>query len=312
MKAVLLLTMGSPQEPAKVPEFLFKLFSDRSIMDLPVVLRFPLAFMLSLCRTPKARAIYRQLGGTSPLTKETKKLALALEEKLRESGDYRCLIGTSYSTPTLAEAVAEAVKQGAAEYILLPLYPQYSRTTSGSALQEAEKVLRKTQKEALIKTILSFEEEKGFIQALVERIEQGLEQTKGSPKILLTAHGLPEKIVRKGDPYVGQCERTARAVCRKLEKKHLKIVLCYQSRVGPLKWIGPHTAQEIEKAGKERRPLIVAPLSFVSECSETAYEIDILFREKAKRAGCPSFIYTGTVGTDPAFIGSLAETVTKI
>lgn len=312
MKAVILLTMGSPQDLKDVRRFLFSLFSDPAVIGLPTALRYPLAFLLSLFRTPKARAIYRALGGVSPLMKETKKQAEALEKKLRETGDFRCFIGTSYASPSIADAVCEAAKQGATAYLFVPLYPQFSRTTTGSVFHMARQALKKKRIEKPAFYVDSFYDNEGWIQALAERIDESRKKTKDGPKIFLTAHGLPERIVRQGDPYVQQCEKTAEAILRKTGVKSEEAVLCYQSRVGPLRWIGPQTAQEIEKAGKEGRAVIVAPISFVTECSETAYEIDLLFRQKAQQAGCPSFSYTGTVGTDAAFIDGLARIVTKI
>jgi protoporphyrin/coproporphyrin ferrochelatase len=206
----------------------------------------------------------------------------------------------------MTEAAVRSVKRFAPDRIvLLPLYPQFSTTTTGSSLkawQDATMELK-----VPTATVESYPTEPGFIRASVELIKEGLAQVSGARRVLFSAHGLPEKTIKAGDPYQSQVEQTAAAI-----SEHLGPVgwsVCYQSRVGPLRWIGPSTEQEIRRAGHDKTGVVLYPLSFVSEHSETLVELDIDYRRLAREAGVPNYIRVPTVGTHPQFIHGLANLV---
>lgn len=310
--AVVLFNLGGPDRLESVRPFLFNLFNDKAILRLPQPMRFLLATWISSRRTEKASAIYAKLGGASPLLKNTQSQARALEDALKlDGGDFRCFVSMRYWHPT-AEKVAQQVKDYApTKIILLPLYPQFSTTTAASSLKSWEIAAKKAGLYVRTKTICCYPTEAGFVGAMAQGIRAAYEEAKahGSPRILFSAHGLPERIVKAGDPYPEQCRMTAEAIVQMLNIDRLDWVLCFQSRVGRLKWIGPSTEDEIKRAGVARAPLVVVPLSFVSENSETSYEIDMMFRELAGTFDVPFFAYVPTVGEGSDFIAGLAGLV---
>jgi ferrochelatase len=306
--AIVLFNLGGPDSLEAVRPFLRNLFSDPAILTLPAWLRLPLARFIADRRTPKARAIYGKIGGSSPILGQTEAQARALEQALGEDGrhEWRGYVCMRYWHP-LTGAVVRSVQRFAPDRIvLLPLYPQYSTTTTGSSLKawrDAAAALS-----APTSTIESYPIEHGFVMSSVELVRQGLAEAGTGPRrVLFSAHGLPEKIVRAGDPYQRQVEQTADAIGRHLEGIDWSI--CYQSRVGPLKWIGPSTEAEIRRAGADKVGVVVYPLSFVSEHSETLVELDMDYRELARRAGVPVYVRVPAVGTHPLFIHGLADLV---
>jgi ferrochelatase len=217
-----------------------------------------------------------------------------------------------YWHPLSAETAREVADWGPEEVVCLPLYPQFSTTTTASSLASWQ--LAATQQGLLCATrcIRSYPCQKGLIEALVRLIRPALDTASTAerrPRLLLTAHGLPMKIVGAGDPYPDQVEQTAAAVVEALATPGLDWRVCYQSRVGPLRWIEPATDQEIKRAGLEGVPLVVAPISFVSEHSETLVELDLDYRDLAEASGVPVYHRVATVGVEPAFIGALASLV---
>lgn len=310
-RAVLLFSMGGPDGPKDVQPFLFRLFNDPAILRVPSVPRFLLSFFISLVRAPIARKVYRKLGGGSPLLKNTRAQAQALEKELGK--DHRCFVGMSYSRPFIAQAMNAACAQDPDEIVLLPLYPQYSTTTTASVLRDALREIEKRKPRAVVRIVRSFPEEEGFIAAMAESIRLLYEKANlfGAPLLLLSAHGLPEKIVLAGDPYPEECLKTAQAIIDKIGYKNLDWRLCYQSRIGPMKWIGPETRAEIIDAARKQRPIIVAPIAFVSEHAETLIELKEEYREIAQEEGCPLFLVAETVSTTPLFIKGLARLVTN-
>lgn len=308
--AIVLFNLGGPDKPQAVRPFLFNLFNDPAIINLPTPLRFLLAKLISGKRDKTAQEIYAKLGGGSPILPNTEAQAKALEQKLTGIGA-RCFIAMRYWHPFVDETV-RAVKEFAPDQIiLLPLYPQFSTTTTASSLKSWQKTAARAGLKQPAKTICCYPEQSGFITALAARIRSGYEQAKkhGKPRLLFSAHGLPEKIVKAGDPYPAHCQKTVEALRRALQIDGLDSVLCYQSRVGPLRWIGPSTDDEIRRAGHDKMPVVIAPIAFVSEHSETLVEIDMEYRHLAESVGVPYYAYTGTVATDEVFIDGLAALV---
>lgn len=308
--AVVLLNLGGPLSQKEVRPFLFSLFYDPAILTLPNPFRYFLAKIITQGRLKEAKHIYSLLGGGSPLLKNTEKQAIALGKELGPS--YKVFIAMRHASP-LTEETWERVKAYAPhEVVLLPLYPQFSTTTTKSGVLAWQRASKDT---SYIPTrfVFSYPQEWGFLEALKERTLFHYHKAKlfGYPKVLMTAHGLPEKIVKKGDPYQQQVEKTAEQLVARLGIPDLDFKLCYQSRVGPLKWIGPSLEDEVLKASQDKRPLVVVPISFVSEHSETLVELDIVYRNKAREKGCPSYHRVETVQTHPLFIKGLAHLVSQ-
>ena len=307
--AVVMYNLGGPDSLNSVHPFLKNLFSDPQILRMPAPLRWVLARLIAWRRSPVARAIYAEIGGRSPILSETQKQAVALQDLLGDN--YKVFVSMRYWHP-LADAVARDVSDWKPDrVILLPLYPQFSSTTTGSFLQIWQKSARNAALNVPTTQICCWPEAAGFIDAVCRTINASIaELSENIPyRILFSAHGLPKKIVDSGDPYRLQVERTVSAVVGKLIKPEVDYTVCYQSRVGPMKWLQPYTVDEIKHAGAERKAVIIVPIAFVSEHSETLVELDIEYAKLAKDVGVPEYVRTATVGSDPSFIGSLADIV---
>lgn len=317
--AVVLFNLGGPDDQSAVKPFLFNLFNDQAIISLPQPFRWCLAKLISSRRAPVAQEIYRNLGGGSPLLQNTQAQAKALNILLNEDGsDWQAdvFVAMRYWHPFAAEVVAEVKSYQPDRVVLLPLYPQYSTTTSGSSLKSWRDAASRQGLDVPTDAVCCYPQEAGFIEALAKGLKPLVEeaQAHGQVRVLFSAHGLPKKIVAAGDPYQSQVEETAAAVVSRLglsdmDTEAFESVVCYQSRVGPLEWIGPSTEDEIGRAGSEKRPLVVVPLAFVSEHSETLVELDIEYRDLAEKNGVPAYLRMPTVNCDPAFIGGLATAV---
>ncbi|MEO5373383.1 MAG: ferrochelatase [Alphaproteobacteria bacterium] len=307
--AVVLFNLGGPDRLEAVEPFLFNLFNDPAIIGAPGPVRWLLAKVLSRRRAPVAREIYGRMGGRSPLLDQTRAQGAALEMAL--GGDTRVFIAMRYWHPLTEETVAEVAAWKPDQIVLLPLYPQFSRTTSGSSVRAWEKAAARARLVVPTSVVCCYPEATGWVGAMAGLVRKGLTEAgrAGSPRVLFSAHGLPKRVIAAGDPYQKQVERTAAAVVGALGIPGLDWVVCYQSRVGPMEWIGPSTDDEIRRAGRDGVPVVVVPTAFVSEHSETLVELDIEYRHLAETAGVPAYIRVPTVGTDPLFIEALAELV---
>jgi ferrochelatase len=307
--AVVLLNLGGPDRLEAVEPFLFNLFNDRAIIDLPQPWRWLLAKLIARRRAPVAHAIYARIGGASPLLANTEAQAAALAAMLGDG--HRIFIAMRY-WPPLSEAAAAAVKAWAPdEVVLLPLYPQASTTTTRSSLSAWARAAAAIGLTVPTRALCCYPANPGFIAALAAEVRRALsEWPPGEPRrLLLSAHGLPKKIVAAGDPYQWQVEQSAMALRRTLGDPELDSVVCYQSRVGPLAWLGPGTDEEIRRAGTDKVGLIVVPLAFVSEHSETLVELDLDYRHLADSVGVPRYRRVSTVGVASSFIAGLAGLV---
>ena len=314
--AIVLFNLGGPDGPQAVKPFLFNLFNDPAIIGAPGLIRWLLAKFISGKRAPIAQQIYARMGGGSPIVPNTQAQAAALEQALGDQ--VKCFITMRYWHPRASEAIKAINAYKPERLILLPLYPQFSTTTTRSSVQEFWREVQldngwlQANKDKLNPQTLScYPSQSGFIEAQVALIRPMLEEAakQGKPRLLLSAHGLPEKVIKAGDPYQYQCEQTAQAIVRKLDIPDLDWLNCYQSRVGPLKWIGPSTDDEIHRAGRDKVPVVLAPIAFVSEHSETLVELDIEYRELAHEQGVPGYWRVPTVSSHPAFISGLADLV---
>jgi ferrochelatase len=307
--AVVLFNLGGPDGPAAVRPFLFNLFSDRAIIGLPAVARLPLAVLISTLRARSARANYAIMGGGSPLLPETEKQAAALKTALgkRFEGDQvETFIAMRYWKPFTGQTAKKVAAFGPDEIILLPLYPQYSTTTTGSSLKAwkaAYKGSGRTREVCCYPTL------PGLIEAHAAHIRDAVNRAEGAYRLLFSAHGLPEKVIAAGDPYQKQVEATAAAIVAALKKKvagQIDWRVCYQSRVGPMAWIGPSTAEAIESAAIEGIGVVIAPIAFVSEHIETLVELDHDYRRLADGLECPTYVRVPALGLAAAFIEGLA------
>uniref|UniRef100_UPI00345B728D ferrochelatase n=1 Tax=uncultured Caulobacter sp. TaxID=158749 RepID=UPI00345B728D len=308
--AVVLFNLGGPDGPRAVRPFLFNLFRDGAIIGAPAIIRYPIAALIATTREKTAKANYAIMGGGSPLLPETEKQARALEAELAKAlpdVEARCFIAMRYWNPLTGETARKVSAFAPDEIVLLPLYPQYSMTTTGSSL----KVWRETYKDpGRQTTVCCYPDEAGLVEAHARLIRETWEKA-GSPanvRLLFSAHGLPEKVILAGDPYQRQVEVTAAAVAAKLPAD-LDWTVCYQSRVGPLKWIGPSTDDEIRRAAADGKGVIVTPIAFVSEHVETLVELDHEYAELAEGEGVSPYIRVPALGVAPEFIAGLARTV---
>ncbi|MBT3305433.1 MAG: ferrochelatase [Alphaproteobacteria bacterium] len=317
--AVVVFNLGGPDEPDAIEPFLFNLFNDPAIIGLPGIFRTLLAKFISWRRAPVARHIYSHIGGRSPLLEQTQAQANALQEKIGQLGDeVRVFVAMRYWHP-FSEAAAREVKAfGPDKIVLLPLYPQFSTTTTGSSLTEWDRVAKAVGLDAPTRAVCCYGVEDGYIKGLADLVQPAIAQAEeqlggGKARVLFSAHGLPEKIIKAGDPYQWQIEQTSAAVAEGLAaamgRADLDWTVCYQSRVGRLKWIEPSLGDELERAGRDGVGVVVIPIAFVSEHSETLVELDIEYRAQADELGIPVYVRVPTLGVQDDFVGGLARTV---
>ncbi len=312
--AIVLFNLGGPDSLSAVTPFLFNLFNDRNIINLPQPFRWALAKLISSRRAPVARHVYQQMGGRSPILPNTQAQASALQTLLAGGDDMRCFIAMRYWHP-FTEETALAVKDWCPdEVILLPLYPQFSTTTTASSYRAWNAIARQIGLTVPQRLICCYPDEPGFIAALADLTRKALAEAEtavphATPALIFSAHGLPQKIVAAGDPYVTQVEATVAAVASTLELAHDAYQIAYQSRVGPLKWVEPATDDTIRAAARAGKPIVVVPVAFVSEHSETLVELDIEYGDLARKNGATTYVRAPTVATHPAFISGLAGLV---
>jgi ferrochelatase len=310
--AIILFNLGGPDAPEAVEPFLRNLFSDPAIIALPAIFRLPLARLIARRRAPVARAIYDHIGGKSPIFEETRKQADALQAVLSGGGvDAKAFVAMRCWHPFSDGAARAAAAFNPDKIVLLPLYPQYSTTTTASSLKDWTRAAKKAGLTAPTSRVCCYPFEPGFVTAATAKIRAAMANAPGdvSYRLLLSAHGLPKRTIQKGDPYQWQVEQSADAIVKALAMPELEAVVCYQSRVGPLQWIGPATDAEIRRAGADGKGVIVAPIAFVSEHSETLVELDIEYRKLADEAGVPDYRRAATVGAHADFISGLAALV---
>lgn len=306
--AVVLFNLGGPDGPAAVRPFLRNLFRDPAIIGLPALVRYPLANLISSRREKAAQANYDLIGGGSPLLPETEAQARALEAQLKQDApdiEARVFIAMRYWKPFAAEVAGEVAAFAPDEIVLLPLYPQYSTTTTASSLKDWRTAYRGPGRS---RTVCCYPTADGLVEAHAETI-RNLWETAGRPenvRLLFSAHGLPQKVVDAGDPYRAQVEATAARVAARLpELADWRV--CFQSRVGPLKWLEPATDAEIRRAGAEGKGALVAPIAFVSEHVETLVELDHDYARVAREAGCSPYLRAATPGVRARFIADLSH-----
>jgi protoporphyrin/coproporphyrin ferrochelatase len=313
---VLLLNLGGPEQLDDVRPFLFNLFSDPEIIRLPFPwLQKPLAWLISTLRFQKSQENYRQIGGGSPLRQITEAQGQALEERLLEMGrEANIYIGMRYWHPFTEEAIAAIKRDRVKKLVILPLYPHFSISTSGSSFRVLEEIWKSdpTLRQIEYTLIPSWYNDPDYIQAMVDLIVQELDKCPNGDRVHLffSAHGVPQSYVDEaGDPYQQEIEECTRLIMKTLNRPN-DYTLAYQSRVGPVEWLKPYTEDALKELGEKGiKDLLVIPISFVSEHIETLQEIDIEYREVAEEAGIENFQRVPALNTHPIFINSLAKLV---
>ncbi len=307
--AVVLFNLGGPDSPAAVQPFLNNLFNDPAIISIPWPLRPVLASVISHRRQGEAKKIYEKIGGCSPLLENTRQQARALEAAL-DNDAIKVFVAMRYWHPMSEDTALEVAGFEPQRIVLLPLYPQFSTTTTASSMKEWIRSWRRHGHDVTTRIVCCWPRSSGFVGSYAAAVRDTLDDTAGQPsRVLFSAHGLPETIIRRGDPYQWQVEQTAEAIVDDIGRSNLDWTVCYQSRVGPLDWIGPSTDGEIDRAGSTGTGVIVVPVAFVSEHSETLVELDIEYRQRARDAGCPFYRRIPAVSCDNTFIDGLAALV---
>ncbi len=312
--AVVLFNLGGPDSLQAVQPFLYNLFSDPDIFRLPLawLTQKPFARLLSRRRAPEAAKGYEAMGGKSPLLEHTRDQAQALERALREHGEFDVHICMRYWHPLADEVVTALQGETYGRVILLPLYPQYSRTTTGSSYNDFMRACRHAGYHPDVHLIEHWYQQPGYHQAIADSIRAaaaGLpDSDPGSIELLFSAHGLPQKIVDAGDPYEQHIRATVASVKRLLDWPHT--TLCYQSRVGPLQWLQPYTNDVIrEKARAGAKQILVYPIAFVSDHIETLFELGQDYARLARECGVEHYAVVPALNANPGLIETLTQVV---
>ncbi len=323
--AVILFNLGGPDSPSAVKPFLFNLFNDRAIISLPQPLRFLLAKFISGRREKKARKIYAQIGGKSPLLEFTQQQAYALEKELSFVGNFKTFITMRYWNPRASEVIKDVKKYDPNQIILLPLYPQFSSATSQSSIDEFQRKITShfasSKTKIIVKTICCYPSEADFIKAHALLIKQTILKHYSDFaqfRFLFSAHGLPQKVIDAGDPYVFQVKETTKKIVENLAEilskklSEIDAKVCYQSKVGRLQWTSPSLDQEIKRAALDKKIPIIVPVSFVSDHSETLVELDLEYKEMAESLGIKKYLRVPALNADGMFIKSLANICAQV
>ncbi|CAO4845217.1 MAG: Ferrochelatase [Holosporales bacterium] len=303
---VVLFNLGGPDALTSVRPFLFNLFNDPFIIPAPKPIRFLLATLISALREKKAQGIYARIGGKSPLLKNTSAQAVALQKKLGEN--FRVHICMRYWHPDVTAVIKDLQQDKPDQIILLPLYPQYSTTTTQSSFVDfLTHIKRHPQlKEIPCYCINSYQTHPLFIQAHVKLIEETL---KNAPQedviVLFSAHGIPLDRIQKGDPYQRHVEESVAAIMKSFP--HILYEICYQSKVGPKKWLEPDTQKRIQFLANKKKNIVVVPIAFVSDHSETLVELDMDYAQEALEQGAKGYFRVPSLETTDTFIDCLFD-----
>ncbi len=308
--AIVLFNLGGPDKIESVRPFLFNLFNDKAIISLVQPFRFLLAKLISSKRTKTASEIYQQIGGKSPLLEITTAQAHELEKELSFFGNFKVFIAMRYWKPFANEAIKKIIEYNPNEIILLPLYPQFSSATTASSIKDFKENFAKFNKKINIKTVCCYPTEEQFIRSHVILIKQTIDQLYDKNltdfRFLFSAHGLPQKLINQGDPYVFQITQTVNKIVENFDKK-IDFSICYQSKVGPLQWTSPSLEFEIKRVALDKKIPVIIPIAFVSEHSETLVELDIEYKHLAKSLGIVDYLRVPALNVEGHFIKNLSQ-----
>ena len=313
-RAIILFNLGGPDATISIEPFLFNLFKDPAIINLPNVFRIPLAKIISKRRAKVAEKIYAHLGGKSPLLKLTLKQAVELEISLTEyfaQDEVRVFPCMRYWHPMSSRIVLEVKAFDPNEILLLPLYPQFSTTTTGSSFADWKKTALKFGLQKPTYSICCYPKNKKWARAQGDLLMKMLSSipNKNNVRVLFSAHGLPQKIVDRGDPYQWQVEQSAQAIAETAKIPNKNWEVCYQRRVGPMEWLRPSLDFELQQATKDKTGVVVVPIACVSEHSETLVELDIEYKKIADDLGLQPYRRVPAIGTHQYFIDGLKDLV---
>jgi protoporphyrin/coproporphyrin ferrochelatase len=318
---VLVFNLGGPETLRDVKPFLYRLFSDPEIIRIKFTpLRKLVAYTIATLRRRKSEGYYAQIGGGSPIRRLTEDQARALQQELTKRGnEAQTFVGMCAAPPFLEEAIDKVMESGVERLVILPLFPQFSTTTTGSGFPVLQRLIaaRPKLKSIDVRWVREWYQHPVYIEAFALAIQRklgDLDKSGGFDKthILFSAHSIPESYVRQGDPYLDQTKKSVELIMKSLEQKGYRNShqLSFQSKVGPQKWLSPMTSEVIVQLGKQKmQDVLVVPISFVSEHSETLYELDILYKKTAADAGIASFRRVPALNSDPTFIRALADIV---
>lgn len=319
--AVVLFNLGGPDSKGAIKPFLLNFFMDKNIIAAPIPLRCLIAAYISSKRSKReASESYGLLGGKSPLLENSLEQAKALEKVLNQDSkdsDFKVFVSMRYWHPMAAQVVREVRDWGADQIVFLPLYPQFSTTTTWSSLENWKKAADIAGYHLPASVICCYPENSGFVEASADNISGCYRQAQRdghqAPRVLFSAHGLPEKVVKGGDPYQWQCEQSAEKIverlCKILNFESIDWQICYQSRVGPMKWIGPSLEEALEKAAADKKSVVIYPHAFTQEHVETLVELDIEYKHKADDLGIPGYYRVPTVGIEASYINGMVALV---
>jgi ferrochelatase len=318
--AIVLFNLGGPDDLGAVEPFLVNLFQDREIIRLPggAALQPWVARVIAKMRGPSVRNNYRRIGGGSPQLRLTREQAQAVEDRLNEKmpGEFRVFIAMRYSRPSSDDALAAIAAAGIRRIVTLTLFPHWSKATTGSSRNEFDRTLRSDKWQPArfdVSHIEYFADHRLYLDALADTVRIGWRSIPPSRRsrtvLLFSAHGLPQRFIDEGDPYVAHIDATRFGVLERLQLPNRQL-LAFQSRTGPVKWIGPGTDEVLRELGEEGvEDVLVIPLSFVSDHIETLYEVDMLFADVARAAGITGYYRTPALNSRPLFIEALASLV---
>ena len=315
--AIVIMNLGGPDQLDAVEPFLNNLFRDPAILRVPNFIRPSLAVFLSKYRAPIARQIYTEVGGSSPLIKETQAQADALEQYLRSAAwpldlsfeEVKVFISMRYWRPFPHESVSEVARFAPDHVVLLPLFPQYSTTTTQTSLKAWYEAADRQGFTVPISHVCCFPTQKDFVTAHVQVISDLLNSQEWSAPvhIAFSAHSLPQKIVDQGDPYPRQVQASVEAIIAQLGRKDVEFSISYQSRLGPVKWLEPRLRETIGDVGRQGKSMLVVPIAFVSEHVETLVELDQEMRDVALEAGVVDYARSPSLGVHLSFIEALSQ-----
>ncbi|HTP36151.1 MAG TPA: ferrochelatase [Candidatus Acidoferrales bacterium] len=312
---VVLFQLGGPDSLESIEPFLYNLFCDPDIIDFPFarIARKPLARLISMNRAQHVAQHYARIGGKSPILENTARQAAALEAELRRCFDARVVVAMRYWHPFTAQAILQVEEFAPDELVLLPLYPQYSRTTTGSSLNEWSRHFQPDGWRPRVHVIEQFYEDPAYLETLVETVNRSLREfaDPSDVDVIFSAHSVPIAVIEGGDPYQRHVERTVDRVWQRGQwpaRRHL----CYQSKVGASRWLAPPMHETLRRlAAEHRRHVLIVPVSFVSDHVETLYEIEIEHREQARELGIDDYRMTPGLNDSPSFIQALAGLVRR-
>lgn len=309
--AVVVFNLGGPDDKRSIKPFLFNLFNDKYILNIPRFFRYFVAWFIVNRRIKKAQKVYSHLNNQSPIFKETQAQAHALEKSLQFCNDnYKVFICMRHWHPMSHDVVNDIIEYKPDEVVLLPLYPQFSTTTTLSAIEDFFNIAKQMLPDVLYKTICCYFNDKNFIESHTELINTAIHKIKNihNCRVIFSAHGLPEKIIKSGDPYQWQIEKTVKSIITRLSYPLLDYKISYQSKVGPLEWIGPNTEDEIKHACTAKKEIMIIPIAFVNEHSETLVELDKDYKDIADGYGI-NYVRVPTLSMNSHFIASLKNMV---